>query len=74
MQYQLDTTEYRCPLPLLMVKKALSDLQTGDELRILLNTESTIEDFKLLCETVSCILVSTENSSAQFSLIVRKIG
>lgn len=74
MQYQLDTTAYRCPLPLLMVKKVLPDLQVGDELRVLLNTDSTIEDFKPLCETAHCDLAIAEDTPAQPVLIIRKLG
>lgn len=50
MLYKLDLTTYRCPLPLLMTKKALTQLQQGDELVIELNSLSAVQDFKLLCE------------------------
>ena len=50
MEYQLDTREYRCPLPLLMTKKAVNTLAPNDVLTVWLAAESDIEDFRLFCE------------------------
>ena len=50
MEYQLDTREYRCPLPLLMTKNAVNTLAPNDVLTVWLATESDIEDFRLFCE------------------------
>ena len=50
MEYQLDTREYRCPLPLLMTKKAVKTLAPNDVLTVWLAAESDIEDFRLFCE------------------------
>ena len=51
MEYQLDTREYRCPLPLLMTKKAVNTLAPNDVLTVWLAAESDIEDFRLFCES-----------------------
>lgn len=50
MEYQLDTREYRCPLPLLMTKNAVNTLAPNDVLTVWLSAESDIEDFRLFCE------------------------
>lgn len=50
MDYQLDLTAYRCPLPLLMTKKALKGLEQGDKLYLLLNHDVALNDFELLAE------------------------
>ena len=49
MEYQLDLTAYRCPLPLLMIKKALATLAKGDVLWVTLAEHSSVEDIRLLC-------------------------
>ena len=54
MDYQLDTRDYRCPLPLLMVKKALAQLAQDDSLLVLMSAESQVQEFQLLCETLNC--------------------
>lgn len=70
MEYQLDTRHYRCPLPLLMTKKALVNLTANDELTVLLSTESTIEEFRLLCEKLHCTFEADEQNH---QLKIRKI-
>lgn len=49
MDYQLDLTAYRCPLPLLMTKKALSGLAKGDTLHLSLSDDANVDDIRLLC-------------------------
>ncbi len=50
MKYTLDLTFYLCPLPLIMVKRALKTLPAGAELTLLLNEQCDPIDFHLLCE------------------------
>ncbi|MDY2946740.1 sulfurtransferase TusA family protein [Mannheimia varigena] len=50
MEYVLDLTGYACPLPLLMAKKAMLDLQKSDSLTLILNKQSSLADFELLAE------------------------
>jgi UPF0033 protein HI_0242 len=71
MEYQLDTLEYRCPLPLLMTKKAVKTLALNDVLTVLLSSESNIEDFRLLCEEQHLFFVVTNQS--QRSIKITKI-
>ncbi|MBN6065868.1 sulfurtransferase TusA family protein [Aggregatibacter actinomycetemcomitans] len=71
MEYQLDTRNYRCPLPLLMTKKALTKLTVNDELVVLLSAESTLEEFRLLCEKQHCAL---EADTQARQLKIRKIN
>lgn len=49
MDYQLDLTAYRCPLPLLMTKKALLGLAKGDILHLSLSDDANVDDIRLLC-------------------------
>lgn len=49
MKYQLDLTTYRCPMPLLITKKALKSLQQGDMLSLKLNSENGSSDIQLYC-------------------------
>lgn len=71
MEYQLDTREYRYPLPLLMTKKAVKTLTLNDVLTVLLSSESNIEDFRLLCEEQDLSFVVTNQS--QRSIKITKI-
>lgn len=51
MDYRLDLTHYRCPLPLLMTQKALRQLPQGARLSVLLKN-SNLNDFYLLAHTL----------------------
>lgn len=63
MQYSLDLTGYSCPLPLLMAKKAMTDLKKGDSLEIVLNQQSSLADFELLAKERGwlCEIQAVEN-------------
>lgn len=56
MNYSLDLTAYRCPIPLLAVKRAMVSLKQGEKLEVYLNNSATIQDFKLLAEQSLCEL------------------
>ena len=63
MRHYLDLHSYLCPLPLLMTKKALSQLKAGEELIVLLNEQSSLRDFELLCYTMGITLESGEQAN-----------
>ncbi len=63
MRHYLDLQSYLCPLPLLMTKKALSQLKAGEELIVLLNEQSSLRDFELLCYTMGITLERGEQAN-----------
>ena len=54
-----------------MTKKALTKLTVNDELVVLLSAESTLEEFRLLCEKQHCAL---EADTQARQLKIRKIN
>ncbi|UKH16253.1 sulfurtransferase TusA family protein [Actinobacillus pleuropneumoniae] len=70
--YQLDLRQYRCPLPLLMTKKALNQLALNERLVLLLDLASSVQDFELLCEEYGYELVQDTQISRYYSLSIRK--
>lgn len=71
MEYQLDTREYRCPLPLLMTKNAVNTLAPNDVLTVWLATESDIEDFRLFCEAQQ-LFIDIEDQAHRILKIKKK--
>ena len=71
MEYQLDTREYRCPLPLLMTKNAVNTLATNDVLTVWLAAESDIEDFRLFCEAQQ-LFIDFEDQAQRILKIKKK--
>ncbi len=43
---ELDARGLRCPLPILKAKKALSELESGDVLRIMATDPGSVRDFQ----------------------------
>ena len=71
MEYQLDTREYRCPLPLLMTKNAVNTLAPNDVFTVWLATESDIEDFRLFCEAQQ-LFIDFEDQAQRILKIKKK--
>ncbi|AXP61181.1 sulfurtransferase TusA family protein [Haemophilus influenzae] len=73
MKYQLNLTALRCPIPLLSAKKALKNLDKNDELMLILNLESAVENFSIFAEENSVALVGQYyTSEKEFIVILKK--
>lgn len=73
MKYQLNLTALRCPIPLLSAKKALKNLDKNDELILILNLESAVENFSIFAEENSVALVEQYYvSEKEFIVILKK--
>ena len=73
MKYQLNLTALRCPIPLLSAKKALKNLDKNDELMLILNLESAVENFSIFAEENSVSLVEQcYASEKEFIVILKK--
>ena len=70
---ELDARGLNCPLPILRAKKALSDMQTGQVLRILATDPGSVKDFAAFAkQTGNELLTSVENNQEFEFLIKRK--
>ena len=56
-EISLNLTALRCPIPILSAKKALKNLDKNDELMLILNLESAVENFSIFAEENSVVLV-----------------
>lgn len=73
MKYQLNLTALRCPIPLLSAKKVLKNLDKNDELMLILNLESAVENFSIFAEENSVALVEQYYvSEKEFIVILKK--
>lgn len=69
MDYRLDLTSYRCPLPLLMTKRALATLQQGDRLFLSLAPDAAVNDIHRLCQMLD---LSASEVSDPLQLCIEK--
>lgn len=72
MKYQLNLTALRCPIPLLSAKKALKNLDKNDELMLILNLESAVENFSIFAEENSVVLVEQYYASEKEFIVILK--
>ncbi len=72
VNYSLDLTAYRCPIPLLATKKAAVTLQTSDVLTVLLHKDIALQDFHLLCKEIGCEIKIQPSSDDQITLFIIK--
>ncbi len=67
----LDVRGLNCPLPILKAKKALSDLTTGQVLRVLATDPGSVKDFQAFCRQTGNELLS-HSEGAEFTYFIRK--
>ena len=68
----LDARGLNCPLPILRTKKALTDMQSGQVLRVLATDPGSVKDFQAFSrQTGNPLLAHAENDS-EFEFFMRK--
>lgn len=72
MEYQLDLRVYRCPLPLLMTKKALSTLPKKATLHLRLNTEISEGDFAQLAKKLNLQMTVLDCGDKSIQITLKK--
>ena len=69
---ELDARGLNCPLPILRAKKALTELKSGEVLRILTTDPGSVTDFAAFSrQTGNDLLSSTENNK-EFEFYMRR--
>ncbi len=69
---ELDTKGMRCPLPLLKAKKALSDMASGEKLRVFATDRGSVRDFKVYAEKSGHTLLSCEEHNGVYIHLLQK--
>lgn len=71
---EVDARGLNCPLPILRTKKALTDLKSGQILRILTTDPGSVRDFEAFAQqTGNTLLSSTQSESKEYEfLLMRK--
>ena len=74
MQYdkELDTRGLNCPLPILRTKKSLTDMTSGQVLKVLATDPGSVRDFQAFSKQTGNELVSSETASNEFIFFMKK--
>lgn len=70
---ELDVKGLKCPLPILRTKKALSEMATGQVLRVVATDPSTVKDFAAFArQTGHELLSASEPPADEFIFLIRR--
>ena len=67
----LDARGLNCPLPILRAKKALTDMQSGQVLRIVSTDLGSVKDFQAFCKQTGNELLSQSSDAKEFVCLMR---
>ena len=69
---ELDARGLNCPLPILRTKKALTELQAGQVLKVLATDPGSVKDFQTFSKQTGHELVSHAEANREFTFFMRK--
>ncbi len=68
----LDVKGLNCPLPILRAKKALTDMDSGQVLRVVATDPGSVKDFVAFCKQTGNPLLSSEETATAFTFLISK--
>lgn len=69
---ELDARGLNCPLPILRAKKALTDMTSGQVLKVLATDPGAIKDFAAFSKQTGNPLLASEKADAEFIFFMKK--
>ncbi len=69
---ELDTRGLNCPLPILKAKKALTDMQSGQLLRVVATDAGSVRDFQAFAKQTGNELVEQQTTATDFVHVLRR--
>jgi tRNA 2-thiouridine synthesizing protein A len=69
---EIDTRGLNCPLPILKAKKALSDMQTGEVLKVVATDPSSTRDFQAFARQTGNELLEQSQQDAEYTHYLRR--
>ena len=69
---ELDTRGLNCPLPILKAKKALTDMLSGQLLRVVSTDAGSLRDFQAFAKQTGNELVEQQTLGADFIHVMRR--
>jgi TusA-related sulfurtransferase len=71
-QKELDTRGLNCPLPILKAKKALSDMLSGEVLKVVATDPGSVRDFQAFARQTGNELVEQNSGATEFVHYLRR--
>ena len=71
---ELDARGLRCPEPVMLLHKAMAELERGDLLRVVATDPTTERDIPQFCRFLGHELLSDERAGDEYVYVLRKGG
>jgi tRNA 2-thiouridine synthesizing protein A len=68
----LDTRGLNCPLPILKAKRALTDMESGQILRVVSTDSGSVRDFQAFAKQTGNELLDQQNQGGDFVHVLRR--
>jgi tRNA 2-thiouridine synthesizing protein A len=69
---ELDARGLNCPLPILRAKKALTDMTSGQVLKILATDPGSVKDFQAFAKQTGNELLSSDTANDEFVFFMKR--
>jgi tRNA 2-thiouridine synthesizing protein A len=69
---EIDTRGLNCPLPILKAKKALTDMESGQLLKVVSTDAGSVRDFQAFAKQTGNTLVEQTTAGEEFVHVLRR--
>jgi tRNA 2-thiouridine synthesizing protein A len=69
---ELDVKGLNCPLPILRAKKALTDMETGQTLKVIATDPGSVKDFAAFCKQTGNALLESADNGKEYTFVIAK--
>jgi len=69
---ELDARGLNCPLPILRAKKALSEMSSGQTLKIIATDPGSVKDFQAFAKQTGNALLESGEGNGEFTFVLKK--
>ena len=69
---ELDVSGLNCPLPILRVKQALTTLDNGQVLKVIVTDPGSTKEFKVFSEQTTHLLLESDVQHGKFTFLIKK--
>ncbi|MHA1112490.1 MAG: sulfurtransferase TusA family protein [Promethearchaeota archaeon] len=62
----------KCPMPILLTKKGLKKMSSGQTLELIVDDKGALKDIPAMCNTTGNELLETNESDAEIRFVIKK--
>lgn len=70
--HQIDAIGLRCPEPIMMIRKMLREMKSGDVVKIIADDPSTTWDIPSFCRHMDHELLASQTETVPYSYFIKK--